>query len=288
MKFPLILKKAFLLLILLDFISANAQKRQKDIQDNSLFVSVPVKIDAKLNEWQDTLQAFNRNALVGYTIANDKKNLYLVIKSSDAINSAKILAGGITIALNTEGRKNNKDAFAITFPVNTVARSGGQRSSAIQGGQRQMGRGGQFPRRTSETDSVILERRKAQIAQFKEIKIHGFKAIPDSVISIYNEYGIKVAMGYDAKGSLIYELAIPLNLLDMVTDGKKEVAYNVKLNGRSFAVREPGATNQIGGIDSRERRSVAGYGGNQGGGNTIVSSFGEPADFWGKYTLATQ
>ena len=68
MKFSLSIKSAAAFLFFLNVISVNAQKRQKNIQENSVFVSVPIKIDGKLNDWQDALQAFNRTTLLGYTI----------------------------------------------------------------------------------------------------------------------------------------------------------------------------------------------------------------------------
>lgn len=290
------LTSAALFWILLNSVSVSAQKKQKDIQESSVFVSGPVKIDGKLNEWQDSLQAFNRAALIGYTIANDNRNLYLIIKSSDAINSAKILAGGISLTINTEAKKKEKEAFNITFPViNTVSRATPQRgSSGMTGGQRQMqggglrqtDRGSQVQRKSKGTDSVIIERRKAQIAQFKEIKVFGFQEIQDSLISIYNEYGIKVAAGYDTQGSLNYELAVPLKLLDLTADSKKELAYNIKINGRSFGGRNY-SSHQDGDSDDRTRRGSASYGSSQGR-SEVVAAFGEPVDFWGKYSLVIQ
>src|SRR4051812_45517244 len=87
-----------------------ASKKLKDVQVNNLFAPSPVKIDGKLKEWTD-FQAYNKNTHLFYTIANDDKNLYLVIKTSDMTASAKIVAGGVTLLVNTEGKKKEQDAY---------------------------------------------------------------------------------------------------------------------------------------------------------------------------------
>ena len=291
MKFTPFIKSAAIFLLFLNAISVNAQKRQKDIQENSVFVSVPIKIDGKLNDWKDTLQAFNRTTSLGYTIANDEKNIYLVIKSADAANNNKILAGGITFTINTEGKKKDTEAFIVTFPViNTAARPQGQRGQGVPGGQRQQG---QVQRQSQGTDASAIERRKQQLAQFKEIKVFGFNEITDSLISIYNEYGIKVATSFDTKGNFIYELAVPLKSLDLKTDNKNELSYNIKINGRQFGGRGFGGgfgANQAGGFGDGGGRGGAGggFGAYQGGENRANISIADPVDFWGKYSLARQ
>jgi len=65
------------------------------VQQGSVWAPANIKIDAKLKEWDDTFQAYNKVTEVFYTVSNDDKNLYLVIKSTDPINNNKIIAGGI-------------------------------------------------------------------------------------------------------------------------------------------------------------------------------------------------
>ena len=255
--------------------AAEAQKRQKDIHEDSFLVSSPIKVDGRLNDWQDTLQAFNRTALLGYTIANDGKNIYLAIKSPDAANSSKILAGGITFTVNPDGKKKLTEGMSISFPVIKA----GQRTV-----QRPFARGGQMLRTGSAVDSLLIERGKSQLAQAREIKVSGFREIQDSLISIYNEYGVKVAAKYDAQGSLIFEVALPLKLVQI--NPGNEFAYNIKINGRTFGSRGY-SSSQGGSPAARVGRERSGNGGIeerfQG-----VGSFSEAIDFWGKYSLAVQ
>ncbi|NNU33323.1 hypothetical protein HK413_02580 [Mucilaginibacter sp. S1162] len=131
----------------------------------------------------------------------------------------------------------------------------------------------------------------------KEIKIFGFKDIPDSLIAIYNEYNIKAAINYDKDGAFIYELAVPLKLMALSIDDSKELAYNIKLNGLQLNFRmmsdngggPPGGGGGDGPGGGMRTMSFDGPRGPMGGGGKNSIDFQDlisPNDFWGKYTLA--
>jgi hypothetical protein len=268
-----------------------AQKAQ-NIQIGNIWAPAAIKIDGKLAEWGENLKAYNKTVKLWYTIANDDKNIYLAIKSTDLDNNNKILAGGISFTLNPEGKKRNKNAFIITFPV--VNRTGGR-------GGRSGNRGGfgQQAPATPDTTAIITQQ-KQTLATGKEISALGFKEITDTLVSIYNEYGIKAAANIDDKGVFVYELAIPIKLLALSADNQKELAYNIKVNGlqlgggggfgggsgRSGGGGDFGGGSGSGGFGGG---SFGGGGGGFGGGKSAgVSDMMSPTDFWGKYTLATK
>jgi hypothetical protein len=292
-------------LFLLATLSVSAQKL-KDVQEASLRAPSPVKVDGALTEWNDTFQAYNRSTKLLYTMANDDKNIYLVIKSIDAMNNNKITAGGITLTINTDGKKKEKDAYTLTYPI--VERPKGQRPQGRPGGGgdavRVMSFGGPpgAPMSQNGPDSAMIKAAHDRtIAASKEIKIFGFKDIPDSLISIYNEYGIKAAIGYNQLGNFTYELAIPLKYLGLTTDAAKEIAYNVKVNGLQINMRMddgpgggrpgggfggPGGPGGPGGGAVRDVVVMGGPGGGGGNGMSMFQELTSPSDFWGKYTLA--
>lgn len=274
-------------------------QKLSNVQEGSVLAPANVKIDAKTTEWNDAFKAYNKTTLINYTLANDDKNLYLVVKSADQGNNRKIVAGGITLTINTADKKKEKDAFAITFPL--VSRDN------IRSQFRSRGFGGGLAPTLDSTD--IANMRKQILATAKEIKLSGFKSITDSVIAIYNEYGIKTAISYDDMGSLIYELAVPLNLFSISTDNPKEFAYNIKLNGLQFSSRDRDGSSRdreggsreggesrsgSGGSRSSSRGSYSGGGSSRSGrsssgsyesGRNDMQSLISPTDFWGKYTL---
>ncbi|UOE47869.1 hypothetical protein MTO98_26005 [Mucilaginibacter sp. SMC90] len=274
-------------LILGTSLNSYAQKLN-NVQENSLPAPGNVKIDGKLTEWGDALQAYNKATQLYYTISNDDHNLYLAIKSTDQTNSRKIVAGGISFTINTQDKKKSDDAYVLTFPMVNAA---GMRNQFHQRG------GGPGGQRQALDSAAIADMRKQALAAAKEISLSGFKDIADSVISIYNEYGIKAAVSYDNNGNFVYELGLPLKLLGIVPGEAKEFAYNLKVNGIRFGNRGGGADNGNEGGNGGNRGGFGGGGGRRGGGGgfggaraggggTDMQSLMSPTDFWGKYIPA--
>lgn len=313
------MKRSICLLLLasLTGLAAFAQDKLKEVQETNLWAAHAVKVDGSLTEVNDSFQAFNKRVKLYYTLSNDNKYLYLQLKSTDATNNAKIQAGGITFTINTDNKKKEEDAFVLTFPViNRATR--GQRGAGGAGGGARGGFGG-FNRGGTTDSAAVKEANKQFIAAAKEIKVVGFKDIPDSLISIYNEYSIKAAMGFNAAGNFTYEMAVPLKELGITPDKAKEFSYNIKLNGLQMNMRindrgGNGGDIAVGGLGAggpgggpgggfggggfgggaRGGRGGAGGfgGGNRGGaGGGASINFEElisATDFWGKYTLAHQ
>ncbi len=290
--------KPFYFTFLLVFLSITIRaQKTTDIQTVALNAPANIRIDGKATEWSETFAADNKRTSLLYSLANDDKNLYLVIKGMGTANINKIMAGGITFNVNIEGKKKEKDAFSITYPLVKRAQrgQGGGRQGMGQaaGGQARGGFGGgagqnRVPLTTAQRDSASLVQHKTQLATVKEIKIAGFKSITDTLISIYNEYGVKTVASFDAKGAMIYELAIPLNLLELSIDKPKEFAYQLKVNGLVIAGfgGAGGGGNNFGGAGGGAARGGGGgnFGGQGGGGNNMQDIM-SPTDFWGKYTL---
>ncbi|RZK39522.1 MAG: hypothetical protein EOO90_18635 [Pedobacter sp.] len=282
-----------ILLIFLSF--ASSAQKTPDVQTAGLVAPSTIKIDGKATEWGDSFAADNKRTSLQYSLANDDKNLYLVIKASGVANINKIMAGGISFNVNIEGKKKEKESFSVTYPL--VKRAGrgqaGGRPMGAQGAGGGQARPGGFgggagqnrPQLTvAQRDSASLVQHKTQLATVKEIKVSGFKNIQDTLISIYNEYGVKTVANFDNTGAMIYELAIPLSLLELATDQGKEFAYQLKVNGMVMAGfgggNNPGGGNRPGGGGGG---NPSGFGGNRGGGN--FQDIMSPTDFWGKYTL---
>ena len=286
-----------------------------------------IKVDGNLKEWNDSFQAYSKTTKLFYTISNDDKSLYLVVKSTDMQTSNKIAAGGITLAINTDGKKKDKDVYSVTFPVVAATANGGfggmtgmggfggggagGRGGGPGGGGFTGGPGGPGGMRNFTPDSATLAaNHKRTVDAAKEIKVFGFKDVTDSLVSIYNEYGLKAAIGYDAQGNYTYELAVPLKLLNLTADGKA-IAYNIKVNGMAmpdFMRRMeagggfgggpggggaaggggggPGGAGGPGGPGGAGGGFGGGRGGAGGPGGGGMAEMFAATDFWGKYILA--
>jgi hypothetical protein len=265
---------------------ASFSQKMPDVQVSNMIAPATIKIDGKISEWNDTFAAENKRTELFYSVANDDKNLYLVLKSSSTTAANKIMMGGITFLINTEGKKKEKDAVTITYPLIVRAnRTQGGRGG--QGQNRQAGGGqGGFQNRAQQSaqqrDSVALVLHKNQLVTVKEIKISGFKAITDTLISIYNEHGIKAVGSFDQKGIYNCEFAIPLNLLGLSASDTKEFAYQIKVNGLSNMNFGGGFGGNGGGFGGNGRGGGFRGGNNANSGQDLMSA----TDFWGKYILA--
>ena len=191
-------------------LSASAQKLP-NIQEASQWIPSTAKIDGKLSEWPASLKAYNNATLVEYTLANDTKNLYLAIRSKDKTATAKILAGGISLALSSsEQIKGPEIIFPVTKSTYSYVKTG-------------------WPVKTFNvlTDSTAI---RNEITQLKEIKVLRLKGVNDSLLSIYNEYGIESKLAYSNE-TLICELSIPLDLISLSPKSSAGFTYRLMLNG---------------------------------------------------------
>jgi len=303
----------------------------KNVQDGSVWAPA-VKVDGTLKEWDDTFQAYNKTTKIFYTVCNDDKYLYFVVKSIDPTNTNKITAGGITLVINTDGKKKDKDAYSITYPIiprQGRGQGGGRGAGGFGGGRGAggfggggFGGGGQNGGRRAPDSATIAAQHKQNIESAKDIRVLGFKDITDTLISIYNEYSIKAAMGYDPLGNFDYELAVPFKELNIDPASAKELAYHVTLNGlqipQNFDRQNQNNQNGFGGDNGGNGGGNAagvnaGGGGAAGGGRGGAAGGGRggrgggapgapgggggnprfdnldmfsPTDFWGKYALA--
>ena len=265
-------------------LSAQAQKLN-NIQENGLWAPANVKADGKLTEWGNTLQAYNKTTDIYYTMANDDKNLYFIMKSSDQIINNKFIAGGINITINTTGKKNEKGAYVITYPLVDMA---GLRNQVMT--MRTTPGPAQHNEALSGMDSTTIAMRRRMLGNIKELKLSGFAAadVADSVISIYNTYGIKTGVDYDNMGNLSAEVIIPLKYLHLTGD---DFAYNIKLNGLNLMAMMPPAPTAggMGGVAVDVVRAPANVSSvNMSGasrGMSDMQNMVSPTDFWAKYTM---
>jgi len=230
-----------------------------------------VTVDGTTQEWGDSLSYYNADKKIHYTLANDKTNIYLVVKTKDPTEQNDILSSGITLSADPKGRK--KLAYSVTFP----SASAGGPALAMKGGGE---------------ETIQQKALKASLTRLRKIKAEGFKDIDDENIATTNSYGIQVAMAYDDKGYLVYEEAVPIALFHapdalMAT----EWSFNIRINGIDRAVSNdaPPATDM----------SASGGGGGKGGKGGGPKKIADPStamlaqgqstpsiDFWSKYVLS--
>jgi len=260
--------------ILLVQLSLRAQEVEEDIR-----MVKPFKADGISNEWDEPLNQYNDATKLAFALANDDKNLYIIIESLDPQTTFSILRGGITLNINTEGKK--KDGIKLIFPFMERPPMPKDRDVAA-----------------AENNNIPtheqIERGRDQGAMNKSIKVLGFKNIKDGDLPTANTYGIETGMSIRPNRDLIYELSIPLSQLDVSLDLNKPLAYNIKLNQPNKPdFKKHGM--QEGGGRSGGRGGMGGGRGGMGGGKMgggqrpsaegMEASDSRKSDFWIKYKL---
>lgn len=205
-----------------------------------------VSVDGKLTEWGDTLAMYDSKTKLNYTIANDDTNLYVAAFVSDRMLKRKIMAGGITISVNSEGKKHK--SYSLTYPIPD--------KTAFMG--------------HSKNDDDAEEMQRPSLLESTTIRVSGFKDVESDVITTSNTYGFKAAVSFDDKHDLVYETAIPLKMLHIKPNKKKadQLAINIAINGIQRPTGENGGQRrggmEAGGIGGGG--GMGGMGGGMGGG----------------------
>jgi hypothetical protein len=261
-----------LLILFLSLTAANAQKLP-NVQTVAVRAPQSVKIDGKLTEWDDTFHAHNSATDILYTIANDDENLYLVVRAEDNNTINRIVGKGLTLNIQKSGRKNTKDRISFTYPVT-------EKGSALIFTFTPK-RNGVLDTAAAAVAARVLTANRNLGQKAKNIQVLGVEGI-DSLISVYNDNGIKVKSLIDDKTAYNMEFAIPLKYLKLSAADGGKFTYQIVANGMmnmmgiiSFTPA-PGATpEQAARLEASMQKM-----------NDSMAQRSAPTDFWGEYTLA--
>ena len=256
------------------FFIATAQKLPGVQPSIGLRAPADIKIDGKTTEWDNKFQAYNHATDIYCTISNDDNNLYLTVQATDPVIAKKILGGGTKLTLNKSGKKTDDHPITITFPVYD-AKSYSKTSLLLN-------KMASNKHNNIDNDSLQYAINSELAAGEKEISISGIKGITDTLISIYNNQGIKAVAQVDNKGALTYELAIPLKLIEAGESAK--LMYNILLKGTKAMNNSHSVTMDDGGtmvvINKKKSDNISTA--------QIIAEYetlDTATDFWGEYTL---
>ncbi len=259
-------------LLLMCFCAKVRSQKLPNLQPVSLRAPANVKIDGKADEWGNKLQAYNTATDVSYTMANDNETLYLVIQATDKYNINKIVNGGIKLSIQKNGSKNDVGTPTIQFPYMEK----GARVSFLQ---RLDLTGKSKDEQNHLLDSVMLANNRKLKEKVKYIYVKGIPGA-DSVLSIYNDQGIRVANAFDIDKVYTAEIAISLKKLGLVTADVKKIAYHITINGGankySMGISFGPVTNNDSTANEEFTKQL----------NRQVEINAATTDFWGEYTLA--
>lgn len=204
------------------FLNAIAQKLPNK-QEAALKAPASIKIDGKATEWDD-FKAYNSATEVYYTIANDDKNLYLVIQATNPLVARKIIAGGVTFSVGITANNSAKQNVAVTYPLY-------DRKNPPNFNMKNKA---SFAANSAQADSFMTGSNKELVRYARQVIVTGLKTFSDT-LSVYNEEGIMVSAQFNNRLAYTYELALPLKYLNTAVSKGSPLNYNIRLNGSAYA-----------------------------------------------------
>jgi len=195
-------------------LNLKAQKLPQ-IQEKGVMLPKNFKVDGTNKEWKNEFVAFNKSLGVYYTIANDFERLYLIIKAEDAQIIYKIISQGLSFIVKDNLQSVNVSYPAYEYEKRPLFLSLKQRSNGINTQEKLV------------NDSLKNTFNYKLTENLQKIAVTGITTLKDSLISIYNQEGIRANGRFDDKVNYTLELSIPLKLLG----NDKKLNYLIQLNG---------------------------------------------------------
>ena len=158
----------------------------------------PIVIDGSDADWVKPLPYYDKKEKVSYSITNDKENLYVLLSAKGEDEQHKTLSGGMTLWINNQAQKANSDALGIGFP--TGSRPPSRESSLMQQARPQ--------------DYQNQNHRNSVADDLASYSLYGFSK--DETVQNFdagdtNQAGVRVKIGFNSLGELIYEASVPLS-----------------------------------------------------------------------------
>ena len=171
-----------------------------NVQQAGLRIPGNIKIDGKANEWNNKFQAYNKSTEIFYTIANSNNDLYLILYAINTSIIKKIIQGGVSFTINIQGENNIKNSVVITYPHYD---NENKPYSAVLSSRSELAN--DITQNDTRADSLMKALNKQLASRLKMIGVEGVKAIEDSVISVYNNDGIKAVGLFDTQLNYTYD-----------------------------------------------------------------------------------
>lgn len=265
------MRKLTLFITFIAALTGSYAQKLPQLQQISLRTPANAKADGKVTEWVK-MHAYNPNAEVYYTIANDDIKLYLVFQSKNDDMLAKLVNGGITFLVQRSGKKSDNGAVGVKFPYML------EKSQMVG-----------FGWNTDNGNDKNLFAKAMSKRMAEKIKWIYTKGLvgKDGPIPIYNNEGILAGAALDSKGIYTCELTLDLSLLGLSTTNPAKFAYHVIINGPPNKYGEPfkpekwHAVNTNGSPVTEAQLEMI----RQDLQKRHSASTGT-TDFWGEYTLA--
>lgn len=188
--------KKLLVLIAAPVVMWGCRSSRADQQTNvqqTQWVSAPVTVDGRDNEWSKPLTYYAKSEKLGYSILSDTSAIYLLVSTKEDQTQQKILHGGMTVWINTLGEKSDDGAVGVSFPTGSVS-----------------------PRRRNDPIKGSEDGNASNLRELRDYYLMGFERGQGMQAYKYgetNDKGIEVSLNFNEEGEMIYEAKIPYSAI---------------------------------------------------------------------------
>jgi hypothetical protein len=181
------MKKSFMMLAFLAIASFSwAGKSQLKFKER-------VVVDGKNQEWINPLPFYDAKTGINYDVANDKDNLYLILRVVDNTIAQQIQSSGFEIGINPFGKKKKKMTVLYPMPMPSPTQAGGDFAPPV---------GQAMPKGQKKAERV-----GGPIVIQNQFVLTGF--LSGNGQQRTDESPIHAVISQDQSGYMIYELSIP-------------------------------------------------------------------------------
>ncbi len=284
------------------FISCNTTKHSKSKRLPGTWQATPIVIDGKNTDWPAPYPFYDDKAMLGYSVSNDKENLYITVETGDLATQLKILRNGLTVWIDRKGGKDEQVAINFPIPTDQPKNRQGNEKNKPPRTNSQPGQGSGQDRQRLELEDKV----RAALGEVKDYSLQGFKACNFEFSLLEKDTcGIIVRIDMDKDNELVWEAVIPFKSFYFKTgitrvDKGKPLSICIETTGSEKpAGQQGGGGNRSGGM-----RPSMGYGGmgmgmHMGGGgrrgyndhpaqNNIMEPLYKSTKTWKKFGIGWQ
>ena len=238
--------------------SCNSSKHATAKKLPGIWQLEPIAVDGSNRDWPSPYPEYDDKAMLGYSVSNDKDNLYVTVETGDPATQLKILREGLTLWIDKTG--GEEQVTAINYPLpNHRKVTTAETEDRTGAGQWQQGHGGSADKQRLALEDKI----RLLLNEAREYSLQGFKGCNLQFPLTENDTcGIIVRMAIDMDNEMVWEAVIPFKSFYY----KREIEK--RDNGKAMSVcfetigekRPPGQGNSGGNRGGGIRPSI-GFGG---------------------------
>jgi len=255
--------------------------------------SQPISIDGDSKDWPSPYPNYDAKAMVAYATSNDRENLYITMETGDELTQVKILKQGMTIYIDTTGKK--EQPYKINYPLPNED----DLADMLQPADKH----GKDAAATVQLGRQMQQKLKKSAEGANQFSLEGFKSCNGGyLVSQTSPCGIKVKLKIDEYKQLVWEAVVPFKSIynkETITDADAgrpiSVCFAVKgfksPGGKNITDNTGGANNGMGGGGmaggGRSNSRPIGAGSGRGSTTDPMQHLYESTKTWKRFSIVT-